>query len=120
MAGPREPGYANPPVPRHGETAMDKSKLGTRFTCFKCGTKFYDLHRPEPLCPECGADQREAPVVDIKATLTGKGSRRKRREDDDAEEVPVVSDDDDIDDIDDDDDDDDDMFDSDDDDNDDD
>ncbi|TVQ90555.1 MAG: TIGR02300 family protein [Deltaproteobacteria bacterium] len=85
---------------------MDKSKLGIRYTCFKCGIKFYDLNRPEPLCPECGADQREAPVFDIKATLTGKGSRRKRREEkDDEEDVPVVSDDDDLDDLDDDDDD---------------
>ena len=32
---------------------MDKSKLGQRYTCFKCGTKFYDLNRPEPLSPEC-------------------------------------------------------------------
>jgi uncharacterized protein (TIGR02300 family) len=35
--------------------------LGTKYTCFKCGTKFYDLKRPVPTCPKCGADQREAP-----------------------------------------------------------
>ncbi len=51
----------------------DKAKLGTRYVCFQCGTKFYDLNRPEPTCPECGADQREAPVRDIKALLTGRG-----------------------------------------------
>ncbi|MBN2798755.1 MAG: FYDLN acid domain-containing protein [Deltaproteobacteria bacterium] len=45
--------------------------LGTRYTCFTCGTKFYDLNRPEPLCPECGTDQREAPVRDIRALLSG-------------------------------------------------
>jgi len=33
--------------------------LGQRFTCFKCECKFYDLCSPEPLCPRCGADQRE-------------------------------------------------------------
>lgn len=52
---------------------IDKSQLGTRFTCFTCGTKFYDLNRPVPACPECGADQREAPARDIKAMLRGKG-----------------------------------------------
>jgi hypothetical protein len=35
--------------------------LGTKHTCFKCGTKFYDLKKPTPLCPKCGADQREMP-----------------------------------------------------------
>ena len=37
--------------------------LGTKHTCFKCQTKFYDLKKPAPVCPKCGADQREAPVV---------------------------------------------------------
>jgi len=35
--------------------------LGTKYVCFKCGTKFYDLKKPVPVCPKCGADQREAP-----------------------------------------------------------
>jgi uncharacterized protein (TIGR02300 family) len=37
--------------------------LGTKYTCFKCGTKFYDLKKPVPTCPKCGADQREIPVA---------------------------------------------------------
>ncbi len=37
--------------------------LGTKYVCFKCGTKFYDLKKPVPACPKCGADQREAPVA---------------------------------------------------------
>jgi uncharacterized protein (TIGR02300 family) len=37
--------------------------LGTKYVCYKCGTKFYDLKKPVPACPKCGADQREAPVV---------------------------------------------------------
>jgi uncharacterized protein (TIGR02300 family) len=36
--------------------------LGTKYVCFKCGTKFYDLKKPVPTCPKCGADQREAPT----------------------------------------------------------
>jgi uncharacterized protein (TIGR02300 family) len=41
---------------------MPAKDLGTKFTCFKCGTRFYDLKKPEPLCPKCGADQRQSPV----------------------------------------------------------
>jgi uncharacterized protein (TIGR02300 family) len=41
---------------------MPAKDLGTRFTCFKCQTKFYDLKKPDPLCPKCGADQRESPA----------------------------------------------------------
>jgi uncharacterized protein (TIGR02300 family) len=36
--------------------------LGTKYVCFKCSTKFYDLKKPVPACPKCGADQREAPT----------------------------------------------------------
>lgn len=33
------------------------AELGTKFKCFKCETKFYDLGRPLPICPSCGEDQ---------------------------------------------------------------
>ncbi|BDG08464.1 FYDLN acid domain-containing protein [Anaeromyxobacter paludicola] len=42
---------------------MPGKDLGTKHTCFKCGAKFYDLKKPEPICPKCGADQREQPVA---------------------------------------------------------
>jgi uncharacterized protein (TIGR02300 family) len=42
---------------------MPAKDLGAKYTCFKCGTKFYDLKKPEPLCPKCGADQRESPAL---------------------------------------------------------
>jgi hypothetical protein len=67
---------------------LDKAKLGTRYTCFKCGTKFYDLSRPVPSCPECGADQREAPPRDIRALLGSRGPARKYTDDED--EVDAV------------------------------
>ena len=41
-------------------------ELGKKYTCYSCHTKFYDLGKPIPKCPKCGADQRdaeEAPVV---------------------------------------------------------
>lgn len=42
---------------------MPAKDLGTKHTCFKCGTRFYDLKKPDPLCPKCGADQRQSPAL---------------------------------------------------------
>jgi uncharacterized protein (TIGR02300 family) len=39
---------------------MPAKDLGTKHVCFKCSAKFYDLKKPDPVCPKCGADQREA------------------------------------------------------------
>lgn len=39
---------------------MPAKDLGTKHLCFKCSTKFYDLKKPDPICPKCGADQRDA------------------------------------------------------------
>jgi uncharacterized protein (TIGR02300 family) len=36
------------------------SDLGKKYTCYSCHTKFYDLGKPIPVCPKCGADQRDA------------------------------------------------------------
>jgi hypothetical protein len=38
-----------------------KAKLGARWSCYSCGAKFYDMHKPEPICPRCQADQRQSP-----------------------------------------------------------
>jgi hypothetical protein len=40
---------------------MPAKDLGTKHICPKCGTRFYDLKKPDPRCPKCGADPREAP-----------------------------------------------------------
>jgi predicted nucleic acid-binding Zn-ribbon protein len=56
---------------------MPAKDLGTKHLCFKCGTKFYDLRKPEPLCPKCGADQRQSPA--LKAPASEKRSRPAAR-----------------------------------------
>lgn len=52
---------------------MPAKDLGNRFVCFKCETKFYDLKKPDPICPKCGADQRESPA--LKPSSESKRSR---------------------------------------------
>jgi uncharacterized protein (TIGR02300 family) len=65
---------------------MATTDYGTKFQCFQCGTKFYDLHRPEPICPKCGANQKDAPVE----PEPGKGARETRRPLEEYEDVDVA------------------------------
>jgi uncharacterized protein (TIGR02300 family) len=55
---------------------MPELKLGTKYECFNCGTKFYDLGKSDPLCPKCGANQRDA-TPDTPAV--SQSARRKRK-----------------------------------------
>jgi hypothetical protein len=41
--------------------------LGKKFECYNCGTKFYNLGRPEAICPKCGANQKNAKSDDAPA-----------------------------------------------------
>lgn len=43
-----------PPFPGK-DSFMAAKDLGTKWTCFKCGTKYYDMKKPDPVCPKCGA-----------------------------------------------------------------
>jgi uncharacterized protein (TIGR02300 family) len=52
---------------------MPAKDLGSKYVCFKCSTKFYDMKKPDPLCPKCGADQRESPA--LKPAGEGRRSR---------------------------------------------
>lgn len=41
------------------------SELGARYKCYKCENKFYDLNRPQPICPTCGEDQNNKEVKPV-------------------------------------------------------
>jgi uncharacterized protein (TIGR02300 family) len=77
---------------------QDKSQLGTRYTCFQDGTKFYDLNRPAAICPSCGADQKDDPNPDpreaVLARFRGKGkpSRLDEEEEEEVDEDAEVDD----------------------------
>jgi hypothetical protein len=71
--------------------------LGKKYTCYSCHTKFYDLGKPVPNCPKCGADQRDAEEAPV---TTSSRSRRVVEvpieddfESDEAEITPAAGDD---------------------------
>ncbi|MBI3071245.1 MAG: FYDLN acid domain-containing protein [Deltaproteobacteria bacterium] len=69
-------------------TAAKKSQYGTKYVCYKCECRFYDLNKPTPLCPKCGADQRQAPKV-AEPPKPPKASKRAPVVTEIAEDVPV-------------------------------
>jgi hypothetical protein len=81
---------------------VDRTKLGKRYACFSCGLKFYDLNRPEPLCPKCGSDQREDPNPDpreqILSKYRGKGAGKATKMEDELAEDEEEAEDIDVDD----------------------
>jgi uncharacterized protein (TIGR02300 family) len=76
---------------------MPEIKLGTKFDCFNCGTKFYDLGKPEPICPKCGANQKDSGQSE--SPLAGQASRRRRKAEakvvdfEEEEPIEVIADD---------------------------
>lgn len=54
------------------------SDLGNKYECFSCGAKFYDMGRPDPICPKCGANQKDARKQEV--ANDSLHARRKRRE----------------------------------------
>ena len=63
---------ASPPprgeIPVTSASTERSQRLGAKHLCFSCGLKFYDLNKPEPVCPRCGTDQREKPKTAAKET----------------------------------------------------
>jgi len=57
------------------EIQNDMSSLGRKYTCYSCHTKFYDLGKPVPLCPKCGADQREAEDAPVVTSHRGRAAK---------------------------------------------
>ncbi len=55
------------------------AELGTKYECYNCGAKFYDFGRPAPICPKCGANQKDVKRSD--SASESAQAKRKRRED---------------------------------------
>lgn len=66
------------------------AELGTKHECFSCGAKFYDFARPAPICPKCGANQKDAKRPDF---ATESAQTKRKRRDEVPKAVPAVEDD---------------------------
>jgi hypothetical protein len=96
----REPGKRpDLPLPTPVERPTGPAgQLGEKYICFSCGAKFYDLGKPEPRCPKCGADQREAPrqtrprVAPVAEIVEERPVKRSRLLDEDEDEIVIDTD----------------------------
>lgn len=70
-------------------------ELGSKHDCPNCGIKFYDLGKPEPLCPKCGSNVKL--LAPNEPATTSQAARKRRKAElapetedltDDAAEVP--------------------------------
>lgn len=66
-------------------------ELGKKYNCYSCHTKFYDLGKPVPLCPKCGADQRDAEEAPLYSTSRSRRVVDEPVEDDDFAPAPESS-----------------------------
>ena len=64
--------------------------LGRKYTCYSCHTKFYDLGKPVPLCPKCGADQRDADEAPVYTAPRGRRVVEEVVEEEDLAPTPAV------------------------------
>ncbi|RKG53065.1 TIGR02300 family protein [Corallococcus sp. AB011P] len=72
---------------------MPAKDLGTKHSCFKCGTKFYDMKKPDPICPKCGADQRENVVAKPTEGRRGRLAAAPKVIEPEPEETPAAEED---------------------------
>ncbi|MCR2834598.1 TIGR02300 family protein [Parerythrobacter lacustris] len=75
---------------------MVKPEWGTKRTCPKCGTRFYDLGKEDPVaCIECGEEWTPEPVLKTKQPIPFEEDKKKEAEadtdlgDDDLDDVDV-------------------------------
>ena len=53
-----------------------QSSFGRKQWCPSCNARFYDLNRPDPVCPRCGAPAVDtAPPIENPVSTAGPGER---------------------------------------------
>lgn len=58
---------------------MAKPEWGTKRSCPKCGERFYDLGKDEPVaCIECGEEWYPEPVLKSKQPIPFEGDEKKK------------------------------------------
>ncbi|HPR64571.1 MAG TPA: FYDLN acid domain-containing protein [Thermoanaerobaculia bacterium] len=66
--------------------------LGKKHLCIECGTKFYDLEKPEPACPRCGRmvdeeEEKRHEISDVRALEEVIEDKTDLFKDDDTDEI---------------------------------
>ncbi|MFC1851673.1 FYDLN acid domain-containing protein [candidate division CSSED10-310 bacterium] len=56
---------------------MSMSKYGQKYICTVCVCKFFDLHRPKPVCPRCGTEPKILSRKELSKIDGPKSSARK-------------------------------------------
>ena len=75
---------------------MVKAEWGTKRTCPKCGTRFYDLGKENPVtCIECGINWEPEPVLKSKQPLPF-DAPKKEVEKEETADTDLAADDDDL------------------------
>ena len=75
---------------------MVKAEWGTKRTCPKCGTRFYDLGKEDPVtCIECGINWEPEPVLKSKQPLPF-DAPKKEVEKEETADTDLAADDDDL------------------------
>ena len=65
---------------------MAKPEWGTKRTCPKCGTRFYDLKKDDPAtCIDCGNQWAPEPVLKAKQPVVVEQKPEKEAEEDDTD-----------------------------------
>lgn len=65
---------------------MVKPEWGTKRTCPKCSTRFYDLGNEDPVhCIECGTEWVPEPVLKSKQPVPFEPTKSKEKKDEDLE-----------------------------------
>ena len=60
---------------------MIKPEWGTKRTCPKCGTRFYDLGNEDPVtCIECGVNWEPEPILKSKQPLPFEAVKTEKKE----------------------------------------
>lgn len=79
---------------------MVKKEWGTKRTCPKCGERFYDLGKDDPVtCIECATEWKPEPILKSKQPVVAVQEEKKvekKADDSDDLDVDVDDDDDDI------------------------
>lgn len=71
---------------------MTHPKFGSKFTCWNCAARFYDMRKPEPRCPKCASDPRDDPTLKSSDRGSKKGKGDEFSDSDELEEETFEAD----------------------------